>query len=39
MRKRKAINSFTTKKGFIDIGDKSSYRKANSQYIAKLGKI
>ena len=39
MRKRKAINSFTTKKGFIDIGDKSSYRKANRQYLAKLGKI
>ena len=39
MRKRKAINSFTTKKGFIDIGDKSSYRKAHRQYLAKLGKI
>ncbi|MCH7648707.1 MAG: nucleotidyltransferase family protein [Thaumarchaeota archaeon] len=39
MRKRKAINSFTTKKGFIDIGDKSSYRKVNRQYLAKLGKI
>jgi len=39
MIKRKAINSFTTKKGFIDIGDKSSYRKANRQYLAKLGKI
>ena len=39
MRKRKAINSFTTKKGFIDIGDKSSYRKAYRQYLAKSGKI
>ena len=39
MRKRKAINSFTTKKGFIDIGDKSSYRKAYGQYLAKSGKI
>lgn len=39
IRKRKAINSFTTKKGFIDIGDKSSYRKAYGQYLAKSGKI
>jgi len=39
MMKRKAINSFTTKKGFLDIGDKSSYRKAHRQYLAKLGKI
>ena len=39
MSKKKLINSFATKKGFIDIGDKNSYRKAYQQFLEKLGKI
>jgi mannose-1-phosphate guanylyltransferase len=37
--KRKPVSSFITKKGFIDIGDKASYRKAYQQFLEKLGKI
>ena len=37
--KKKPVNSFITKKGFIDIGDKASYRKAYQQFLEKLGKI
>jgi len=37
--KNKLVNSFITKKGFMDIGDKSSYRKAYQQFLDKLGKI
>jgi len=37
--KGKFVDSFITKKGFMDIGDKTSYRKAHQQYIEKLGKI
>jgi len=37
--KRKPIGSFVTKKGFLDIGDKNSYKKAHQQYLQKLGKI
>ena len=39
MTKNKLISSFPTKKGFLDIGDKESYRKAHQQFIDKLGKI
>lgn len=39
MTKKKLVNSFVTKKGFIDIGNKSSYKKANQEYLQKLGKI
>jgi len=39
MNRKKLINSFITKKGFIDIGSKSSYKKAYQEYIQKLGKI
>ncbi len=38
MAKKKTVQSFITKKGFIDIGDKTSYRKAYQQYLEKLGK-
>src|SRR3989344_277472 len=31
--------SFLIKKGFIDIGDKASYRKASQQFLEKLGNI
>ena len=36
---RKNVGSFLTKKGFLDIGDKSSYKKAYQQYLEKLGNI
>jgi len=39
MAKKKPVQSFITKKGFMDIGDKSSYRKAYQQYLGKPGKI
>lgn len=39
MAKKKTVQSFVTKKGFMDIGDKTSYRKAYQQYLEKLGKI
>ena len=37
--KRKDVNSFLSKKGFIDIGDKETYEKINLQYRKKTGKI
>ena len=39
MKRKKLVSSFTTKKGFTDIGDKSSYKKAYQEHIQKLGKI
>ncbi len=39
IKKKKPVNSFLTKKGFIDIGDKASYREAYQQYLQKLGNI
>jgi mannose-1-phosphate guanylyltransferase len=39
MAKNKLINSYITKKGFMDIGDKTSYRKAYQHFLEKLGKI
>ncbi|MBI1829035.1 MAG: nucleotidyltransferase family protein [Thaumarchaeota archaeon] len=37
-RKNK-VSGFLIKKGFLDIGDKTSYRKAYQYYIEKLGRI
>lgn len=37
--KKKVVNSFLTKKGFMDIGDKTSYKKAYQQFLEKLGNI
>jgi len=37
--KKKLVNSILTKKGFMDIGDKTSYKKANQQFLEKLGNI
>lgn len=37
--KKKLVNSFLTKKGFMDIGDKASYKKAYQQFLEKLGNI
>jgi mannose-1-phosphate guanylyltransferase len=39
MSKKKVIGSFLSKNGFIDIGNKESYEKANNEFIQKLGKI
>ena len=36
---RKIVNSILTKKGFVDIGDKETYERANLEYRKKLGKI
>ena len=36
---RKIIHSVLTKKGFVDIGDKETYERANLEYRKKLGKI
>jgi mannose-1-phosphate guanylyltransferase len=37
--RKKLVNSFITKKGFIDIGNKSSYKKAYQDHIQKINKI
>jgi len=39
MAKNKLVSSFISKNGFIDIGNKESYKKANEKFIQKLGKI
>lgn len=39
MVKKKLINSIISKKGFLDIGNKASYKKANQEFLQKLGKI
>jgi mannose-1-phosphate guanylyltransferase len=37
--KKKSVMSFIVKNGFIDIGDKASYKKAYQQFREKLGNI
>ena len=39
MTNGKLVNSFLTTKGFMDIGDKTSYKNAYKHFIEKLGKI
>ncbi len=39
MMKKKLVSSIVSKKGFIDIGNKASYKKANQEYLQKLGNI
>ena len=39
MTQKKLVSSFLSKNGFIDIGNKDSYKKANDEFIQKLGKI
>ncbi|MFY9299736.1 MAG: nucleotidyltransferase family protein [Candidatus Nitrosotenuis sp.] len=39
LARKKDVNSFIIKNGFIDIGDKASYKKAYEAFIEKLGKI
>ena len=38
INRKKLVSIFKTKKGFIDIGNKLSYKKAYQDYIQKLGK-
>ncbi|MFB5635715.1 MAG: NDP-sugar synthase [Nitrosopumilus sp.] len=38
INKKKLVSSFITKKGFTDIGNKESYKKANDEHIKKRGK-
>ena len=38
MSKKKLVTRFITKNGFIDIGNKESYKEATQNYIAKFGK-
>lgn len=39
LSRKKDVGSFITKNGFIDIGDKMSYKKAYQEFREKLGKI
>ena len=39
LSRKKLVSSFLIKKGFMDIGDKSSYQKASQHYLQKLGSI
>ncbi|NOS61787.1 MAG: nucleotidyltransferase family protein [Nitrosarchaeum sp.] len=39
MAKKKLVSSIVSKKGFLDIGNKTSYKKANQEYLQKLGNI
>ena len=39
MIKKKLVSSVVSKKGFLDIGNKASYKKANQDYLQKLGNI
>lgn len=38
MSNKKLVSSFITKKGFTDIGNKESYKKAYEEHIQKIGK-
>ena len=38
MKKKEAINSFITKKGFTDIGNTESYKQACEEYEKNKGK-
>ena len=39
MKRKEKVNSFITKKGFMDIGNKESYKQACEEYNKKIGKI
>jgi mannose-1-phosphate guanylyltransferase len=39
MTKKKSVDSIISKKGFLDIGNKTSYKKANQEFLQRLGKI
>ena len=35
MKNKKLVSSFTTKKGFLDIGNKESYKQANKEFVKR----
>lgn len=37
--RKKLVSGFVSKRGFTDIGDRASYRKANRDYLQRLGDI
>lgn len=39
IRRKRPVNYFMSKKGFLDIGNKESYQTANKQYLQKFGYI
>ncbi len=39
LAKKSRVSGYPIKKGFLDIGDKTSYRRAYQHYLEKLGKI
>jgi mannose-1-phosphate guanylyltransferase len=39
MERKNIVNAFITKKGFTDIGNKESYKKACEEYNKKVGRI
>lgn len=39
MTKNRLVSSVVSKKEFLDIGNKTTYKKANQEYLQKLGKI
>jgi mannose-1-phosphate guanylyltransferase len=39
IKKKEIVNSFITKKGFTDIGNKESYKQACEEYKIRKGKI
>jgi mannose-1-phosphate guanylyltransferase len=39
LAKKKKVSGYVIKKGFIDIGDKTSYRRASQHYLERLGQI
>ena len=39
MKEKETVNSFITKKGFTDIGNKESYKQACEEYNMKQGRI
>jgi mannose-1-phosphate guanylyltransferase len=39
LAKRNKVSGYPIKKGFLDIGDKASYRRAYQHYLEKLGQI
>ena len=39
MKRKERVNSFITKKGFTDIGNKESYKQACKEYNKKIGEI
>ena len=39
LARKNRVSGFTIKKGFMDIGDKNSYKQASKHYLEKLGRV